>query len=331
MDVLPFDLTPTTHPLPINMELEQIISEYKEFIQMPTINQNKWLEILNKTDKITSTTKVRTPIKGNPDLASYSWEDDSGFIKIKIKISGEQPFEITTHSITSPGLSGELWDEVEIIDVQRMESYTHVVIKPKKDFPVLIKYGDNIDPLSSYYLALLSTILKEPDFFVKWATKSAIEGCHYAQYVLGRNLLTADQPNIAVYWLAKTCLTELDETCLVGLGSLLSKKIVKYPHYSFAENVLIDAVRQGDVNAALDLGLLYINGGGEVKVDANKGLELMRMNASHSNIDKEASKLLAKAKKEVNKTSAIDVILSAGFVGLAAGGLYYSYKKFFKK
>ena len=322
--------SPTTKIGSLESELKKIEADYRKYVSSGDFNQQEWLVYLSKT-VISDTVRVRMPLSGNADCASYKWDEENGEISILMKLKKSEKLELTTKGINCSAISGDFWSEVEIVDLSRTENYAKVVIRPKEHFPVLIRCGLHIDPLSSYFLSILSILLQNEEFFIKWGTKAGVEGCCYAYYILGRHLIAEGKQDMAAYWLSKACLDSRDYTCLIALASLLSKETISKPYYEFAENILCDAVNHGDANAALDLGVLYLNGGGEVESDPVKGANLFNLNAVKSDLDAEAINIINKTENGLKKFPWVDIVISSGLIAAIGGATYAVYKWFIKQ
>lgn len=330
--------TPTTKISSFKEEYDSIINQYKQFIPTPNINQNDWDKFLKNSTLPRKDLEIHGPVLGDEHDYPYYWLECDGIITIYIRIPDNEPIEVDSKQIKSKYISGKFWDEVELINFDRNKIMSTIKFQTKTHFPVIIRGGDDVDPLSSYFLGMLALTLNNLDYAINWMTKASIDGCTTSPHFLGRFLINQNRINEAIYWLTKAVLLNLDLVCMISLASLIADSKVPYKHYELAENILCEAATRGDSDAQGSLAKLYLTGGGPIKVDEQKGMKLLEQVAIKSGLDKSTIQVVQKASKDVdneenpaNKESPlVDIAISIGIVGAVVGVAYFSFRRFFK-
>ncbi|EAY20261.1 hypothetical protein TVAG_192370 [Trichomonas vaginalis G3] len=331
--------TPTTKIESYETEYKTIVQQYRKFVQNPEINQSEWEKFLKSAQLPRPDLAVHGPLLGSEHDYPYYWLENDGIITIYISIPEDEPVEVTSKLIKSKAISGNFWDEVDIINFDRNRIMTTIKIQTHTHFPTIIRGGDSIDSLSSYFLGMLAISLNNIEYGIKWLTKAALDGCTTAPHFLGRFLITQKRTNEAIYWLANAVLLNIDQICMISLATLLIDEGLPFPHYELAENVLCDAASHGDNDAIGNLAKLYLVGGGPIKVDEVKGMKLMESLASSMGMDtntikvvRNTSEKIEQIQKSENQESPwVDIAISVGIVGAVIGAAYFGFKKFIKR
>lgn len=259
----------------------------------------------------------------------YQFENDANVIVITLY--GVQPENVSADctSISSPTLSGLWWSPVDNVEVSSNGDNAVVKIWPPKHFPVLIKGGENIDPLSATYLGMMSLMsFKNMKWFKTWMHFAAEKGEQNAQQLLGAWLLQVGKEDEGKHWLARCVLEHDDDKAKIVLAEALFSGKGEISNPPFAEHILCGLCKKGNADAHLLLAKLVLKDAPGVPYDMYRGLELMKIAAEKYHI-REAAETL-KFFEENNMWSATDVVITAGALAVIGFGIYKLYKRFRK-
>lgn len=259
----------------------------------------------------------------------YQFENDANVIVITLYDVKPESVSADCTSISSPVMSGLWWSSVENVEVSSNGENTVVKIWPPKHFPVVIKGGENIDPLSATYLGLMSLMsFKNMKWFKAWMHFAAEKGEQNAQQLLGAWLLQVGKEDEGKHWLARCVLEHDDDKAKIVLSEALFSGKGEISNGPLAEHILCGLCMKGNADAHLILAKLVLKDAPGVPYDMYRGLELMKIAAEKYHI-REAAETL-KFFEENNMWSATDVVLTAGALAVLGFGLYKLYKRFRK-
>lgn len=269
--------------------------------------------------------------RDNPWEWCYQFEDDALRIVITLYDTDTALVSADETSIDSPNLSGQWWAPVKDVKVDNYEFDTRVSFIPSTHFPVLIRGGANIDPLSAHFLALLSiTALRDARWFERWLIIAAQRGEQNSQQVLGLYYVGLNKPellDLAAYWLARCALEHDDEKAKLALATLIVSGQTEVDNAPLAEHILCDLCKAGKPDAFLQLGSLLLKGGKGVPADVERGVDLLTVAVEKFNIP-EAAEVLKDWDEKDWSILDVCVVVSVGAALMAIGyGIYRRFKK----
>lgn len=268
-----------------------------------------------------------------PDEVPWIWRynDDKTQITIIFYLLTPEQIEYTETHISSPSLKGDWWWPANDFNIEYKEGNTYLTFTPTRHFPILIRGGDDIDDLSATYISSLCSVLRQPEWFIKWGMKSALNGEYTSLLHLSVFFLNAEETDKAAYWLARVVREHQNELCGLTLASMLFKEHCEMQCPQLSELLLAKYADEGNMEALYQLSQLYLIGPGEIEKNEEKALKLL-------NIGKEAGheKCIQLLEHYLNSkidknTTIIDVALAGGIILLGGVAGFLLFKRFSRK
>ena len=305
----------------VGHELTRIVHEHKPFAVHEKVDRLAW-EVFLAEHPVDDDLELHHHLCHGP--VPWTWAWDNG--ELVIEFDRVTSVDANPDAVASALLAGHWWREVNNLtletDAERMR-----ITGRCEHIPVLIRGGDEVDRHSMFFLGMLAFRLGSMKFFVDWLAEAADLGEPNAQQMLGRYLMTGDQKEEALYWLARSVLEHNDDNSVVGLCSLLWHSQSR-PRVILAEAILKSKSRDGHTGATMELGCLYMVGAPGVKQNRRAARQLLRAAAAAGS--QEAADILTQFKTNDN-TSWTDVLITAGVSTATVLSCFYVASWLFRK
>ena len=264
----------------IGEELTRLVHSLQPYSHREPVDRAAWSLFLDSYP-LDSTVELHHHLcAGSPDRPPWRWTWEDGVISIEF----DRPTSVnaTQTSITSPLLRGDWWAQIDDRKLEVNDTGMRMTGRCEH-IPILIRGGDDIDPHSMFFLGMLAFRLGSLDFFTQWLSEAAAAGEPNAQQILGRYLMGQSCTEEAVYWLARSTLEHNDIRSITGLCSLLWNSKPSLANPLLAEALLKPLARDGNPEAALELGCIYLKGAPGVPAQLAEARRLLRLAARAGN------------------------------------------------
>lgn len=345
---------------PFYAKQEQAMQEILSDLTLP----DDWDDFIHTVTTEQIANEVIQPNPTNP----YLWKKEANKIHILINENNSQhlsesDFQITSKSIHSPIISGDFLYPVSNSTVTRDGNGALLITldfdskMEQLEWPVLISGGD-ADPFSSFILAHAALSFNQYFLFFYWALKSGTSGYTPAKRSLGSAYFALKKVDESIFWFAQYAIETHDNFSQVVVSQYLIESNPPDCDPILAENILINAAKQGFQDAFYELGYLHLQKLPNWNNDEKLALQYLHESADKFK-DDTAMELLARCyqtgvgcNKDLNKaeyysklskgenikdqtndhsntiaslTVSIGAIAGTAFLG------YYLFKKLFKK
>lgn len=360
-------LKPFSNPVNIGRALHEIIANTNIYTQPDPINLKIWNSIIQSYQDTNPDSEFHEEITiSTTQNEPWSWTQDNNSIQVTLNQTRAENVVVTETQISSPRLKGTWWSPISGIEKSFDESRNSTIIRfhPSSHFVLLIKgpqnlssntsneikdinqhsstlnlseesenriqFENDIDPLSCFYLAMLSITIKRVDFFLKWGRLACSQGEPNSLHFIGRYLLQNNERDEAMNYLARATLEHKDDTATIILSDMLWSQLTFYQNPELAEHLLISLCLTGNNEAYLALGKMYVSGPIGIGVHLEEGLRLLRI-ASEVFHNEEAAQIIKNSEDSLKSdhSNITDVAIASTIVALG-GFVVYKFFKWFR-
>lgn len=298
----------------------KIIDRNHKYIKLSKIDEIEWLSYINRNIQSYEGSITINDLNESDRNHPVQWINKQNKITITLK-ENKNRISISKERIDSPVLKGIWWGEVKDYTVDEKDELVKIALITTFNWPFLIKGGDP-DPLSAYFLAIISLRLGNKVFYNKWLEYSSNLGQKSAIRSYSMILVNKKRYLEAVYWLAKSAYLNQDHICEYVLSILLLSGQGIEKNAPLAEFLLCRLCKIMP-KALTKLGKLYYSGNTGVKIDKEQAYQLLRI-AAEEYKDAAAQAILDNFQMNDEKyTSISDWILASAFIFGSALGLFY--------